>query len=59
MTEPALAKIIQLTDPDPGRTFVVGIQEAGGEELKRWRISREQLLNLNAATADILKRAFR
>lgn len=58
MTEPRLAKIIQLTDPEPGRTFVVGIQDAEGEELRRWQISREQLLNLNHQTADLLRRAF-
>lgn len=52
------AKLAFLTDPEPGRVFLLNIQEEG-QECRRYQITREQLLNLNHQTADVLRRAFR
>lgn len=52
------AKFAFLTDPEPGRVFLLNVQEEQGE-CQRWSINRDQLLNLNKQTADMLVRAFK
>jgi len=57
MTEPRPAKLAYLTDPDPRRP-VLNVQ-VGDEEIQRFEINRDQLLNLNQQAADILVKAFK
>ena len=57
MTEPRSAKLAYLTDPDPRRP-VLNVQ-VDDEEIQRFEINRDQLLNLNKQTADILVKAFK
>lgn len=57
MSEPQDAKLAYLTNPD-ARVVVINIQVDEGEPV-RFRLSREQLFNLNSASADMLLRNFK
>lgn len=57
--DPRRAQYIILTDPEPGRVFVLAVQAEGDTELKQMLVSRELLLKLNADMGDILVRAFK
>lgn len=57
MTEAVSADFIQLIDPEPGM-FVLNFRAEGGE-LQRVKLNRDQVLNLNKDTADILVKAFK
>lgn len=57
MTEPRPADLAFLTDPERG-VFVLNVQ-VEGEELRCFRLNRDQVFNLNKDTADILVKAFK
>lgn len=57
MSEPRPADFIQLMDPEPG-VFVLNFRVEGGEQ-QLVQLNREQVLNLNKDTADILVKAFK
>lgn len=51
------AKLAYLTSPEKGETYLHVMSE--GAELQSFRITRDQLLRLNAETADILVKEFK
>lgn len=57
MDEYPEAKLAFLTDPERG-VAVLNVQ-AGDGELQRFRITRNQLFELNHQTADILRKEYK
>jgi hypothetical protein len=57
MNEPQDAKLAYLTNPDQ-RVVIIHIQVGDGEPAQ-FRLNREQLFNLNSASADMLLRNFK
>ena len=54
MTAPApVAKLAYITDPGPDE-ILLNVQTEGDEVFRQFRITRDQLFNINADSANIL-----
>ena len=57
MPEPIPAHLLFLTDPEP-KVCLLNVQ-AEGEELRTYRVNRDQLFSLNKQTANILLKDYK
>lgn len=57
MTDIHPAKFAYLTKPDAAP--ILNVQKDDGSEIQRFELTRDQLLRLNAETADLLREMFK